>query len=79
MSAMVIKIPAISSLKFVFCFTFDMVCLGNPEEGQSKILRLLSVLLSSKAKAEEKKQILEEEFSIPMTQTLERACLICAI
>ena len=52
--------------------TAIMLCLGDPEEKMdSKILRLLEVLLSSKRAVEEKKQILENEYNIKMTETLE--------
>ena len=49
-----------------------MICLGNTETGNEGLLKLLNVLLSSKATPEEKKQILQDEFQIPMTQTLDR-------
>ena len=49
-----------------------MICLGNPEaEIGCGILKLLSVLLSSELKAEEKKKVLEEEFHIQMSQAFE--------
>ena len=49
-----------------------MICLGNPEEeAECGILKLLSVLLSSEFKAEEKKKVLEEEFHIQMSQAFE--------
>ena len=52
--------------------TAIMLCLGNPEEKiDSGILRLLEVLLSSKRTVEEKKQILEKEYDIKMTETIE--------
>ncbi len=38
----------------------------------SKILKLLGVLFSTKTTPAKKKHILQEEFSIPMTQTIER-------
>ena len=51
-----------------------MVCLGNPDEGgQDGILRLLSVLLSNETEDAEKKRILQEEFAVPITETLERS------
>ena len=50
-----------------------MICLGKPdEEGSSGILKLLSVLLSPTTASEEKKQILQDEFHIPMTQEMDR-------
>ena len=52
--------------------TAIMLCLGDQEEKtDSEILRLLEVLLSSKRTVEEKKQILENEYDIKMTETLE--------
>ena len=49
-----------------------MVCLGrNEDETEHELLRLLDVLLSSDKKAKEKKEILENEFQIPMTETME--------
>ena len=52
--------------------TAIMLCLGDPEEKiDSGILRLLEVLLSSKRTVEEKKQILEKEYDIKMTETIE--------
>lgn len=49
-----------------------MVCLGkNEDETESELLRLLDVLLSSDKKAKEKKEILENEFQIPMTEKME--------
>ena len=49
-----------------------MVCLGKYEkETEHDLLRLLGVLLSSDKKANEKKEILENEFDIPMTEKLE--------
>ena len=48
------------------------VCLGkNEEETEHELLRLLDVLLSSDKKAKEKKEILENEFQIPMTERIE--------
>ena len=49
-----------------------MICLGNSDKGNSGILKLLNVLLSSKVAPAEKKQILQDEFHIPMTQTMDR-------
>ena len=52
--------------------TAIMLCLGDSEERiDSEILRLLEVLLSSKRTVEEKKQILEKEYDIKMTETIE--------
>ena len=50
-----------------------MICLGNSDEdGDEGILKLLRVLLSSEKTPAEKKQILQDEFQIPMTQTMDR-------
>ena len=48
-----------------------MICLGDAQERQTDVLRMLDVLLSSECKAEEKKQILEEEFAIQMSERVE--------
>ena len=49
-----------------------MICLGkNEDETEHVLLRLLDVLLSSDKKAKEKKDILEKEFQIPMTEKME--------
>ena len=48
-----------------------MICLGDAQERQADVLRMLDVLLSSECKAEEKKQILEEEFAIQMNERVE--------
>ena len=48
------------------------VCLGkNEDETEHELLRLLEVLLSSDKKAKEKKDILENEFQIPMTEKMQ--------
>jgi predicted transposase YdaD len=50
-----------------------MICLGDSHgDNYSGILKLLDVLLSSERKPEEKKKILENDFSIEMTKSLER-------
>lgn len=49
-----------------------MICLGNTGKGNKGILKLLNVLLSSEVAPAEKKQILQDEFQIPMTQTMDR-------
>lgn len=49
-----------------------MVCLGGSDgENYDGILKLLDVLLSSKVGETEKRQVLQDEFDIPMTETLE--------
>lgn len=53
--------------------TVVMICLGHSgNEDYQGILRLLGVLLSLNMKPEEKCEILEHDFSISMTETLER-------
>ena len=50
-----------------------MICLGDSDdENASGILKLLEVLLSSDREVKEKKEILQNDFSIEMTKTLER-------
>ena len=52
--------------------TVIMICLGEPGgENYGGILRFLEVLLSGKRTAKEKKEILSEEFNLPMTEELE--------
>lgn len=49
-----------------------MLCLGGAdEENYNGVLKLLDILLSSEAGEAEKKRILQDDFNIPMTQTLE--------
>ena len=49
-----------------------MICLGGSEkEEENELLRMLDVLLSSEMHADEKKEILENEFEIPMTERIE--------
>ena len=49
-----------------------MICLGADEDGtENSLLRLLDVLLSSDKSALEKREILENEFHIPMTEKME--------
>ena len=53
--------------------TAIVICLWDAEDRKEiGILKLLEVLLSSERNAEEKKRILQEAFSIKMTQELER-------
>lgn len=52
--------------------TVVMICLGHSEDDNyTGILKLLDVLLSSEKQPEEKKQILQDDFGIKMTKTLE--------
>lgn len=49
-----------------------MVCLGGEDkENYDGVLKLLDVLLSPKAGEAKKRQVLQDEFDIPMTETLE--------
>lgn len=52
--------------------TMLMICLGEPEETESNILKLLDTLLTNEISAKEKQQILKNNFDIPITQSLER-------
>ena len=53
--------------------TAVMICLGGPaSRSAADVLRLLDVLFSSETGADEKRHILQQDFDIPMTQTLER-------
>lgn len=56
-----------------------MICLGNSEEEKyTSVLKLLNILLSTETDSKKKCQILEEDFHIEMTQTLEReVSLMC--
>ena len=52
--------------------TVIMLCLGDESaENYDGIVKLLSVLLSDKVAVEEKKKVLEKDFHINMSQTLE--------
>ena len=52
--------------------TVVMVCLGDEEDENCRgLLRLLSVLFSPDKSIDEKKEILETEFSIEMTKAME--------
>ncbi|MCR4783344.1 MAG: PD-(D/E)XK nuclease family transposase [bacterium] len=49
-----------------------MIYVGKPdEENYVGVIKLLGVLLSAKLSAEQKKQLLQREFSIPMTEKIE--------
>ena len=53
--------------------TVVMICLGGPDdENYDGVLKLLEVLLSNETTAEEKRRVLQKDFGIPMTRTLER-------
>lgn len=49
-----------------------MICLGNSEDVDNDILRLLDILLKDETSVEVKKRKLEEDFQIPMTQEIEQ-------
>lgn len=51
--------------------TLLMICLGQPEDTDYDILKLLDVLLSDEIEATEKQQVLQNDFGIPMTRELE--------
>ena len=49
-----------------------MICLGDEDDkNYGGLLKFLEVLLSEEKSPETKKEILETEFEVPMTQTLE--------
>lgn len=49
-----------------------MLCLGGAEgENYDGVLKLLDVLLSSETGIAEKRQVLQHDFDVPMTETLE--------
>ena len=53
--------------------TVIMIGLGNLEDNEcTDILRLLSALLSSQTDAVQTKQIMQDEFGIPITEEMER-------
>lgn len=49
-----------------------MICLGDADTSDSDILRLLDVLLSANTTVNQKRKIIEEDFDIAMTRTIER-------
>ena len=58
--------------------TAVMICLGKKTSTDTNVLKLLNVLLSTETASEDKCQILEEDFKIKMTQTLEsEVSLMC--
>ena len=55
-----------------------MICLGKEGDSDTDVLKLLNVLLSTETGSQDKCQILEEDFHIRMTQTLEsEVSLMC--
>ena len=53
-----------------------MICLGKEGDSGTDLLKLLNVLLSTETGSQDKCQILEEDFHIRMTQTLESEVLL---
>ena len=51
--------------------TVLMICLGDSDRTQG-LLRLLDVLLAANIRPETKKNVLEDEFSIPISQSFEQ-------
>ena len=50
-----------------------MLCLGGPDgENYDGVLRMLDVLLSNKTSEAEKRKILQDDYDIQMTQTMDR-------
>ena len=55
-----------------------MICLGKEEDSGTNLLKLLNVLLSTETGSQDKCRILEKDFHIKMTQTLEsEVSLMC--
>jgi hypothetical protein len=55
-----------------------MICLGKEDDSEADVLKLLNVLLSTEKGSKDKCRILEEDFHIKMTQTLEsEVSLMC--
>ena len=52
--------------------TVILVCLGEEERRKRDILRLLQILLSPEIQPGQKKQVLEQEYGIPMTVEMEK-------
>ena len=60
------------NVEYYDLLTGIIICLGDVEDEMTGILKLLEVLLSSERSTKEKREILQEEFNIKMTQELER-------
>ena len=60
------------NVEYYDLLTGIIICLGDVEDEMTGILKLLEVLLSSERSPKEKREILQEEFNIKMTQELER-------
>ena len=53
--------------------TAIMIYLGKPEgKGYTGVLKMLEVLLSKRCSAEEKLEILQKEYKIPMTEAIKK-------
>ena len=67
-------------LKNYDLLTAVLVGLGKPDgENYDGVLKMLGALFSGENSITEKKRILEQDFDIPMTETLEGGCQRCAI
>ena len=60
------------NVEYYDLLTGIIICLGDVDDKMTGILKLLEVLLSSERGTKEKREILQEEFGIKMTQELER-------
>lgn len=60
------------NVEYYDLLTGIIICLGDVEDEMTGILKFLEVLLSSERSPKEKREILQEEFNIKMTQELER-------
>ena len=60
------------NVEYYDLLTGIIICLGDVEDEMTGILKLLEVVLSSERSPKEKREILQEEFNIKMTQELER-------
>ena len=60
------------NVEYYDLLTGIIICLGDADDKMTGILKLLEVLLSSERSTKEKREILQEEFGIKMTQELER-------
>lgn len=55
-----------------------MICLGKEENTETDVLKLLNILLSAETNSKDKCQMLQDDFHIKMTQTLEsEVSLMC--
>ena len=64
---------AVEPVKNYDLLSIVMLCLGGPEGGNYEgVLRMLDVLLSNETSEAEKRKILQEDYGIQMTQTMEQ-------